>query len=74
MAVMTLELRYIFKNYIIKCVSALLSALLSISLLNVLRWNFSKIAEMIDIVVENTHEKKSRELVGTDFSLLKILI
>ena len=51
MVIMMLELWYIFNYYIIK----------SAYIFNVLRWNFSKIAEMIDIVAENTHEGGCRD-------------
>ena len=47
MEIMTLELWCIFKDYIKS----------AYDIFNVLRWNFAKIAEMIDIVVENTHAK-----------------
>ena len=53
MVIMTLELWCIFKDYIIKS---------AYDIFNVLRWNFAKIAEMIDIVVENTHAKNQGRL------------
>ena len=53
MAIMTLELWYIFKDYIIKSVYLQCASV-----------KFpSKIAEMIDIVLENTHAKNQGRIL-----------
>ena len=49
MVIMSLEVSYIFKDCIKSCLQFAL-------------WNFWKIAEMIDIIVENTHAKNQWQM------------
>ena len=62
MVIMTLEVSYIFKDYIIKSACVQFAS-----------WNFWKIAEMIDIIVENTHTKNQWQLFRYKNDLYKKL-